>query len=109
MGEIAFAAAWEAGRALAIDEAVAEAMAVVPAPLSPAPSVPPVIPDSFGLTPREREVLALAAAGLTNAQIADRLFLSPKTVSSHLVSVFGKLGVTSRAGATRFAIEHGLV
>ena len=48
-------------------------------------------------------------AVITNARIAERLFLSPKTVSTHLVSIFGKLGVASRAGATRFAIEHGLV
>lgn len=64
---------------------------------------------SEGLSEREIEVLQLVAEGLTNAQIAERLFLSPKTVSSHLVSIFGKLGVTSRASATRFAIEHGLV
>lgn len=62
----------------------------------------------LGLSEREVEVLCLVAEGLTNAQIAGRLFISPKTVSSHLVSIFGKLGVTSRAGATRFALEHGL-
>jgi DNA-binding NarL/FixJ family response regulator len=54
-------------------------------------------------------VLRLVADGLTTPQIAERLFISPKTVSTHLVSIFGKLGVTSRAGATRFALEHGLV
>jgi non-specific serine/threonine protein kinase len=109
LGEVAFAVAWDAGRGLSIEAAVAEALAVAPAPPSLPPAAPCVIPDPFGLTRREREVLALAAAGLTNAQIAEQLFLSPKTVSSHLVSIFGKLGVTSRAGATRFAIEHGLV
>jgi DNA-binding CsgD family transcriptional regulator len=61
-----------------------------------------------GLSGREVEVLRHVAEGLTNAQVAERLFLSPKTVSSHLVSIFGKLGVTSRAAATRFAIERGL-
>jgi DNA-binding NarL/FixJ family response regulator len=63
----------------------------------------------MGLSTREVEVLRLMTEGLTNAQIAEQLFLSPKTVSSHLVSIFGKLGVTSRARATRFAIEHGLI
>ena len=63
----------------------------------------------LGLTAREVEVLRLVAEGLTNAQIADHLYLSPKTVSSHLVSVFGKLGVTSRSRATRFAIENDLL
>ena len=66
-------------------------------------------PCPLGLSGREVEVLRLVAEGLTNSQIAERLFISPKTVGSHLVSIFGKLGVTSRAGATRFAIEHGLV
>ncbi|MEA2510683.1 MAG: hypothetical protein QOJ59_170 [Thermomicrobiales bacterium] len=66
------------------------------------------LPFPLGLSGREVEVLRLVAEGLTNAQVAERLFLSPKTVGSHLVSIFGKLGVTSRAGATRVAIEHGL-
>jgi DNA-binding NarL/FixJ family response regulator len=61
-----------------------------------------------GLTPREIEVLRLVAEGLTNAQIAERLFLSPRTVHSHLNSIYQKLGVSSRSAATRFAIEHGL-
>jgi DNA-binding CsgD family transcriptional regulator len=61
-----------------------------------------------GLTPREVEVLGLVAEGLTSAQIAERLFLSPRTVHRHLNSIYHKLGVSSRSAATRFAIEHGL-
>jgi DNA-binding CsgD family transcriptional regulator len=61
-----------------------------------------------GLTPRELEVIRLVAQGLTDADVADRLFISPRTVSQHLRSIYGKLDVSSRAGATRFAIEHGL-
>ncbi len=61
-----------------------------------------------GLTSREIEVLGLVAAGMTSAQIAKELFLSPRTVEAHLASIYHKLGVTSRAGATRFALEHGL-
>lgn len=49
------------------------------------------------LTPQQREIALLAASGLTNKQIAERLFLSPRTVSTHLYQVFPKLGVTSRA------------
>ncbi|MFB7555080.1 response regulator transcription factor [Streptomyces brevispora] len=49
------------------------------------------------LTPQELEVARLAATGLSNPQIASRLFLSPRTVSSHLYHVFPKLGITSRA------------
>ena len=62
-----------------------------------------------GLTAREVEVLKLAARGLTNAQIAQELFLSPRTVNAHLNSIYHKLGVSSRTAATRFAGEHGLI
>ncbi len=68
---------------------------------------PPVLPA--GLTEREVEVLQLVAAGLTNNEIASALYLSTKTVSRHLSNIFTKIGVTSRAGATAFAFEQGLV
>ena len=49
------------------------------------------------LTPQQREIATLAAAGLTNKQIGERLYLSPRTVATHLHQVFPKLGVTTRA------------
>src|ERR1700676_1982094 len=52
---------------------------------------------SSPLTPQEREIASLAASGLTNKQIAERLFLSPRTVGSHLHRVFPKLGIATRA------------
>ena len=61
-----------------------------------------------GLTEREAEVLRLVAGGLTNNEIATELFLSPKTVSRHLSNIFTKIGVSSRASATAFAVEHHL-
>ena len=61
-----------------------------------------------GLTEREAEVLALVAAGRTNRQIAENLFLSQKTVARHLSNIFTKLGVTTRTGAARFAFDHGI-
>ncbi len=61
-----------------------------------------------GLSDREITVLRLVATGITNAQIARQLFLSLRTVDAHLRSIYRKIGVTSRAGATRFALEHGL-
>ncbi len=67
----------------------------------------PTLPG--GLTEREVEVLALVARGRTNRAIAEELFISEKTVTSHLTHVFTKLGVPSRAAATAFAYEHGLV
>ena len=60
------------------------------------------------LTPREIEVLGLVAAGVTNAQVAKELFVSPRTVETHLTSIYHKLGVSSRAAATRLALKHGL-
>lgn len=62
-----------------------------------------------GLSPRELEVLRLVATGLSDAQVAAKLVLSPRTVSTHLQSIYNKLGVNSRAGATRFAVDNGLV
>ena len=62
-----------------------------------------------GLTARELEVLALLADGLTNAQLADRLFLSEKTVDHHVSSVLRKLGEPNRAAAAAAARQRGLV
>jgi predicted ATPase/DNA-binding CsgD family transcriptional regulator len=61
------------------------------------------------LTPREVEVLRLVADGLTNEQIAARLVISYRTVTTHLNSIYTKLAVNSRSAATRFAIEHHLI
>jgi DNA-binding NarL/FixJ family response regulator len=66
----------------------------------------PELPD--GLTPREAEVLALIAGGLTNTEIADRLVVSAATVKSHINHIFAKAGVRDRAQAVVYAYEHGL-
>jgi DNA-binding CsgD family transcriptional regulator len=60
------------------------------------------------LTVREREILDLVAGGATNQQIADRLFISEKTVRNHLTAVFDKIGVSSRSQAIVFARDRGL-
>jgi DNA-binding CsgD family transcriptional regulator len=61
-----------------------------------------------GLTSREAEVLALLAAGLRNAEIAERLYLTPKTVSHHLSAIYAKLGVETRTEAARAASQLGI-
>jgi len=55
------------------------------------------------------EVLRCVAKGLTDAQIAEQLVISPRTVNTHLTSIYGKIQVSSRSAATRYAIEHQLV
>ncbi len=61
-----------------------------------------------GLSRREVEVLGLVAQGHSNASVADKLFISPRTVEQHLRRIYPKIGVRSRTGATRFAIEHDI-
>jgi predicted ATPase/DNA-binding CsgD family transcriptional regulator len=60
------------------------------------------------LTTRETEVLRLLATGLSNAQIAEKLVVSPTTINAHLRNIYGKLGVKSRTAAAHFASEYGL-
>jgi class 3 adenylate cyclase/DNA-binding CsgD family transcriptional regulator len=62
-----------------------------------------------GLTPREVDVLRLVAVGLSDAEAAERLFLSVRTVNAHLRSIYRKIGVSSRAAAGRFAHSSGLL
>jgi HD-GYP domain-containing protein (c-di-GMP phosphodiesterase class II) len=62
-----------------------------------------------GLSERESEVLGLIARGLTTKQVARQLGISPKTCDHHIQRLYGKVGVSTRAGATLFALEHGLV
>jgi DNA-binding NarL/FixJ family response regulator len=64
------------------------------------------LPD--GLTPREAEVLALIARGLTNTEIAESLVVSPATVKSHVNHLFAKIDARDRAQAVRYAYERGL-
>jgi DNA-binding NarL/FixJ family response regulator len=82
-------------------------------PTTPDGYVPTTVPSSApelaaNLTPREVEALQLVAEGLTNAQAAKELYLSSRTIETHLTSIYHKLGVSSRAAATRLALEHGL-
>lgn len=75
-------------------------------PTAPRPPASPT--DPFGLTPREREVLVCVAAGQTNRQIAQTLYISDNTVGVHVQRIFSKLSVTNRAQAAAVAYRHGL-
>jgi predicted ATPase/DNA-binding CsgD family transcriptional regulator len=114
LGETAFTAAWARGRSMTPEQALA-AQGTVEMPLSAPtepPSPPPVKTSSTypsGLTAREVEVLRLVAQGLTDAQVAEQLVISPRTVNFHLTSIYSKLQVSSRTAATRYAMEQGLV
>jgi DNA-binding NarL/FixJ family response regulator len=68
---------------------------------------PPIYPD--GLTAREVEVLRLVAQGLTDAQVAEKLVITRRTVNWYLTSIYSKIQVSSRSAATRYALEHHLV
>jgi non-specific serine/threonine protein kinase len=108
LGEAAFAAAWEAGRAMPLSDVMDEAMAsdaALPVPIAQ----PSSSAETYGLTARQRDVLRLIAAGRRDHDIADELFISPRTVTTHVTHIFQKLGVDTRSEATAVAIRLGLV
>jgi predicted ATPase/DNA-binding CsgD family transcriptional regulator len=111
LGEKAFAGIWAEGRTMTPEQALAAKGSET---ISPQRSVvlPPLHTDAaapFGLTRRELEVLHLVAQGLTDAQVAENLVISHRTVNTHLTSIYGKIGVSSRSAATRYVIEHHII
>jgi predicted ATPase/class 3 adenylate cyclase/DNA-binding CsgD family transcriptional regulator len=105
LGEKAFAAEWAAGRMMTPEQALAvQGKKMIPTPMPARPTA--TYPD--GLTTREVEVLRLLAQGLTDAQVAEQLVLSSRTVNKHLTAIYAKIQVSSRSAATRYAIEHQL-
>ncbi|HLW00251.1 MAG TPA: LuxR C-terminal-related transcriptional regulator [Ktedonobacterales bacterium] len=107
LGEQAFSMLWGEGRTLPLDQVLADQEPLPAAP--PASTAVPAPATIAGLTPRELDVLRLLAQGLTSAQMAEHLVISLVTVNFHVRSIYSKLGVTSRAAATRYALDHHLV
>jgi predicted ATPase/DNA-binding CsgD family transcriptional regulator len=127
LGSQDIAAAGAAGRALTLEQAVDEALGWLAGPESsphvgarPAregppppvtgPAVPaaPAPPGGGGLTPRELEVAALVARGLSNRQIADELVIAEGTAANHVKHILARLTLDSRVQIAAWAIEHGL-
>ena len=107
LGKKVFAEAWQEGRRRTYQQA----LALYAAPAKPASAPPTTKPVAFSdaLTTREVEVLRLIAEGLTDAQIADQLILSRRTVSWYVSAIYRKLGVSSRSAATHYAMKHHLI
>jgi len=106
MGNEAFSVAFAQGQSMTPEQAIAaEESAMMPKHLSA--GSPTAYPN--GLTAREVEVLRLVAGGLTDAQVAEKLVISHRTVHAHLSSIYSKLGISSRSAATRYALEHNLL
>jgi DNA-binding NarL/FixJ family response regulator len=99
-------AAGEAALDPSVQHHVVAALASEPHPSGPGSPAAPALPDD--LTPREAEVLVLIAGGLTNAEIAERLFVSPTTVKSHINHLFAKAGLRDRAQAVNYAYRTGI-
>ncbi len=113
LGEQAFALARAEGRTMTLEQVLgapgrATAVTTVSAVQPATPPAKQAHTFPSGLTAREVEVLRLVAQGLSDAQVAEKLVISPRTVNSHLTSIYNKLGVDSRAAATRFAVKHQL-
>lgn len=120
LGEVAFTAAWAEGRELSPEDVTAETSTMtaetatnhshelaIAVGSTPKPTTAPA--DRFGLSAREHEVLSLICQRLTNKEIAAALFVGARTVQSHTISIFSKLGAENRRDAAALAVRHGLV
>jgi ATP/maltotriose-dependent transcriptional regulator MalT len=107
LGDADFRSAWARGRSMTPQQTCSEPEAE-PA-FSLAPSHAETEARVLGLTRREQDVLHLLAEGLTNAQIAAALIIERVTVNGYVRSIYSKLAVTTRAAATRYALDHHLV
>ncbi len=114
LDEHVFATAWVEGQVMSPEQAIATrslpTQVTSPSPLEKEAATSTLFPRPLhnDLTQRERDVLRLIALGLTDAQVAERLVISRRTVNSHVASIYRKLEVSSRSAATRYALESHL-
>jgi ATP/maltotriose-dependent transcriptional regulator MalT len=108
LGADAFAQAFEHGKHVTPADLVQLREQITALSHTIMPELPQPTPSHGGLTTRELEVLRLVATGLTNAQVAHQLHVTPRTVNAHLTAIYSKLGVSSRGGAMRYALDHQL-
>ncbi len=108
LGADRFVQVYGEGRTLSAAEAVDEARALAAALMAGTEKETTNAPASHGLTPREAEVLRLIAAGRSNQQIGEALFISPRTAQNHVTHVLAKLGLPSRTAAAAYAHTNGL-
>jgi len=121
LGEAGFHAAFESGKRQSLETAVDEAIALAGA-IAEAKDIRlareqaashvdagELAAEELGLTPREREVLTLLAQGLSDKEIADSLYISPRTAMTHVGNILAKLGVNKRTLAASVAVRRGLV
>jgi DNA-binding CsgD family transcriptional regulator/tetratricopeptide (TPR) repeat protein len=106
-----FAAAWAEGRMMPLEQAIQYALATVEPgpPVAPVTEKPPVSRPPGSLTPREQEVAALIARGMTNREIATGLVITEGTVEVHVQHILNKLRVHSRTQIAVWGVGHGLV
>lgn len=118
LGRSTFEDAWEEGTTMDLEQLICTRthietttadLSTPQAPASPTADLATTAKDPTRLTSREIEVLRLVSTGLTDAQVADQLCVSTRTVNAHLRSIYSKLGVSSRSAVTRLAIEQQLV
>ncbi len=102
LGERRFEAAWQAGQLLTLEDAIAETTTL-------SFDQPSEHEALFGLTLRQLEILRLMAVGRTDREIADELFISYRTVTTHVENILKRMGVDSRTAASTDAVRLGLI
>lgn len=110
LGEETFSAVWEAGRITVLsDPNLEQAIAYALESKVARPRPPSTANDTVGLTRREREIAILIAESKSNAEIAEAMVITKRTVETHIGNILSKLGFTSRGQIAAWAIKNGLV